>query len=425
MSVAATKAGDDTYAETTATYNFTSEKAVPSVGDVTCTASIHPGTDPATVTLTHSGTIGGTLKLAEGTAFTLGTKDYDWVFTPTDTANYTAATGKVSLTVTQAALLGIAVTTPPTKTSYTFGETFDPAGMVVTAAYEDGTTAVVTPTFNNILAVDQTNLELSYTEDGVSKSCTLTGLTVNKKAIAALSAEDSARYNDTSAHSFDFSGLLPADCGEVTGVTVSSVAASEILASATGDKDTKTVAWVLKYGLTAEEKSETIAVTVSTANYADMAINLKIIATAKTPVSITGVTAQNGTYNGKAHVGYTGTPVAAGYSGEFTVTYSGRSAPVSAGSYSVTIAVPESDADYTGSVTLSFQVEQATVTVKAGDKTATVGQAKPELTTTVTGLADGEALKTQPTLSCEADMSTAGSYEITASGAAVPDGGNY
>ena len=40
-------------------------------------------------------------------------------------------------------LHSIAVTTPPTKVEYTVGETFDPAGMVVTAKYSDNTSEVV------------------------------------------------------------------------------------------------------------------------------------------------------------------------------------------------------------------------------------------------------------------------------------------
>jgi hypothetical protein len=43
-------------------------------------------------------------------------------------------------------LQSIAVTTQPTQMSYTVGETFNPAGMVVTATYSDQTTAPVTVT---------------------------------------------------------------------------------------------------------------------------------------------------------------------------------------------------------------------------------------------------------------------------------------
>ena len=37
-------------------------------------------------------------------------------------------------------LTGIAITKAPTKTTYTQGETFDPAGRVVTATYSNGAT---------------------------------------------------------------------------------------------------------------------------------------------------------------------------------------------------------------------------------------------------------------------------------------------
>ena len=42
--------------------------------------------------------------------------------------------------------------------------------------------------------------------------------------------------------------------------------------------------------------------------------------TDKIPVTISGVTAQNGTYNGEGHTGYTGTS----YSGTYDVTCTGR-----------------------------------------------------------------------------------------------------
>ena len=41
-------------------------------------------------------------------------------------------------------LASIAITTPPAKTTYTAGETFDPAGMVVEATYSNGAKAVAT-----------------------------------------------------------------------------------------------------------------------------------------------------------------------------------------------------------------------------------------------------------------------------------------
>lgn len=57
--------------------------------------------------------------------------------------------GGKSVTASQAVtvipkLVSIAVTTPPTKTAYRYGEAFSAAGMVVKATYTDGSTAAVT-----------------------------------------------------------------------------------------------------------------------------------------------------------------------------------------------------------------------------------------------------------------------------------------
>lgn len=408
-----------------ATKDFTISKATPSVGSVTCGTVIYPSTDPATVSLSHSGAAAGTVKFAEGTTFTPGAKDYEWVFIPADAANYESVTGTIRLTVGQPALNGIAVTSQPAKVSYTFGEPFDPAGMTVTATYADGARKAVTPAFDSVLAVGQTTLALSYTEGGVTRTCTLSGLTVNKKPAAALTASDEASYSDTAAQTFHFGSLLPSDCGAVTGVTVGSVSASAVLASATGDKDAKTVTWALKPGLDNEEKSEVVTVTVQTENYEDITIALTVRTTAKKPVTITGVEAQDGTYNGTAHAGYTGTPAAAGYDGEFTITYSGGGAPKNAGTYTVTFAVPANNPDCVGSKTLTFTVEKAKIDITANDRIVTVGGTMPTLTATVSGLVAGDTLKTKPAVTCDSDLSTVGTFPIKVSGAEVPEGGNY
>lgn len=62
-------------------------------------------------------------------------------------------------------LSSIAVTTAPSKTSYVDGESFDPAGMVVTASYSDGSTADVTGqcTFSpSVIVASTTSVTVSY-----------------------------------------------------------------------------------------------------------------------------------------------------------------------------------------------------------------------------------------------------------------------
>lgn len=73
------------------------------------------------------------------------------------------------------ALESIAITTPPTKTAYTEGESFETAGMVVTASYSDQTTKAVTSyTYSpsGALATTDSSVVVTYTEGGVSKTAT-------------------------------------------------------------------------------------------------------------------------------------------------------------------------------------------------------------------------------------------------------------
>lgn len=74
------------------------------------------------------------------------------------------------------AVSSIAITTAPTKTSYTAGETFDAAGMVVTATYDNGSTAVVTgyttaPTA--ALTTSDTSITVTYATKTATQAITV------------------------------------------------------------------------------------------------------------------------------------------------------------------------------------------------------------------------------------------------------------
>lgn len=89
-------------------------------------------------------------------------------------------------------LTSIAITTPPTKTVYGVGETFNPAGMVVKATYSNGVTAVITgysysPT--GALASGTTVITIQYTEGGVTVSAKQS-ITVKKAYEATFSSND-------------------------------------------------------------------------------------------------------------------------------------------------------------------------------------------------------------------------------------------
>ena len=122
---------------------------------------------------------------AEVTGYTISP---DGALTPNDTAitvSYTEGevteTATLTITVTAApvekTLTGIAITTPPTKTEYTEGESFDSTGMVVTASYSDDTTAEVTGytiSPDGALTPNDTAITVSYTEGEVTETATLT-----------------------------------------------------------------------------------------------------------------------------------------------------------------------------------------------------------------------------------------------------------
>jgi hypothetical protein len=73
-------------------------------------------------------------------------------------------------------LVSIAITTAPSDTSYTAGESFDPTGMVVKATYDDGEAATTlnpgayTYAPNGALATTDTAVVISYTEGGITKT---------------------------------------------------------------------------------------------------------------------------------------------------------------------------------------------------------------------------------------------------------------
>jgi phi13 family phage major tail protein len=85
-------------------------------------------------------------------------------------------TSVVSPIITAKTLSSIAITHVPTKITYTAGQTFDPAGMVVTATYSDTTTEIVTGscTYNpaGALATSDTSVIIGFAYGGVTKTTT-------------------------------------------------------------------------------------------------------------------------------------------------------------------------------------------------------------------------------------------------------------
>ena len=180
----------------------------------------------------------------------------------------------------------------------------------------------------------------------------------------------------------------------------------------------------------------TIAVTGVT-NYNDYNVVVTVTATALIPQTITFPNANEGitrTYGDAAF-----THVASGGTGSGAITYTSTNTAVAtvnatsglvtikgAGTATITVIKAADGAYAEAKASYALTVNKATVTITANDKTATVGDTQPAYTYTVTGLAAGDILATLPTVNCPtADMNTAGTYTIVASGAAVPSAVNY
>ena len=88
-------------------------------------------------------------------------------------------------------LVSIAVTTPPTKTAYRYGEAFSAAGMVVTATYTDGNSAAVTGYTTSpasFTSLGDQSVTVKYTENGVSVAVT-TPVTVSRAVISTVPSQ--------------------------------------------------------------------------------------------------------------------------------------------------------------------------------------------------------------------------------------------
>ncbi len=143
------------------------------------------------------------------------TNDTDWTLTGSDTGytatkelavpeGYAVQSNKklvltVNVIVKNTALSSINVTKNPTKTIYIIGETFDKAGMEVTATYDDNSSKPVegytVKDESKTLAAADTTMTVSYEEGGVTKETTV--------AIQVMTAQEALAATRTGYYTFD------------------------------------------------------------------------------------------------------------------------------------------------------------------------------------------------------------------------------
>ncbi len=184
------------------------------------TASGSPVTGKAKVSQVYTAVI--TLTAPEGYAFDDGfeaTLNEENV--SVSVSGNTATVTKVFPAMEERALTGIEVTRMPDKTDYKVGENFDPAGMTVTASYDDGSTEEVTEytCSPEVIGEDTTQIEISY--EGQTAFLPL-------KVYPASGGVSTA-------------GRLPVGAKIIMGSALSSDSAGEKLYSETGDS----LSWII------------------------------------------------------------------------------------------------------------------------------------------------------------------------------------
>ena len=316
-------------------------------------------------------------------------------------------------------LSNIAITTPPTKTAYTVGDTFDSTGMVVTATYSDGTRATVTGftyTPDGALAVNDTSITISYTENGVTKTTTQT-ISIQKKPPVLASLEISgletveipgtANYSvtgkDADGQDFDLSetahiwsiqndpaGVSISNKGTLTvtedaapGKIVIQVSAGNIFA-------TKTVQLA---------KPVTPEITLSAAPSKPISYGDTFTLTASVKNG-----EENGQFLWKSSDGDVLEVIGNGETVTVKALKTGNAA------ISVTYGVTKAS-------TSDIHVTPCAITARADDKRMTAGEALPVLTVSYSGILDSDAadaiFEKEAVASVATDGQTAGTFDIT------------
>lgn len=236
-------------------------------------------------------------------------------------------------------LSSIAITEAPTKTSYRPGETFSPAGIVVTATYSNGATAIATGyTFfpSTPLTLDDTEVTIQYTEMGVTRTAQQ-AITVQNEAIQVPTQSGTLTYTGSEQEP-KWSGY---DSNKMEiGGTTSGVNAGDYIATFTPkygycwpDNTTaeKTVAWSIEKALgslsldktSVTLNSSTTSATVTATKTGDGALSVSSSNTSVATASVSGNTVTISSVNGSS-----GTATVAVSMAEST-NYTGATATVS------------------------------------------------------------------------------------------------
>ena len=264
-------------------------------------------------------------------------------------------------------LVSIAITTPPAKTTYVSGETFSPAGMIVTATYSNGATLKATGysfSPDTALTDGTTSVTIEYTEGGVTKTAEQAITVVHRLTKIEITAQPTKKvyeYGD----SFQSTGMVvKATYSDGATANVTGYSCSPTVLSTVGTQ-TITVSYT-ENGVT---KTATTSVTV----------NRK---------TISAVPSQSGTLT---YTGSSQSPTWSNYS-TTQLTIGGTTSGTNAGSYTATFT-PKSNYRWADGTTTAksvrWSIGKAAGSLSISPTSMTLDTTTKSKTITVTRSGDG------------------------------------
>ena len=199
--------------------------------------------------------------------------------------------------------------------------------------------------------------------------------------------------------------------------------------------DGTTLTYTAPSGTAGETGTMTIPVTGAT-NYNDYSIIVTVTSTAKTPQVISYATAAiTKTYGDAPFTNPLSQTTVNG-----TITYASDDTSVAMvnpttgaviimavgdGSATITATAAETDTHAQAVASYTVTVTPKALTLKADDKSITKGDGLPAFTYTATGLVNGDAVTTPPTMSTTADGTAVGTFDITIKDGVVANAASY
>ncbi len=114
-------------------------------------------------------------------------------------------TASVPITVVEKEITAISVTKSPDKISYITGQSVDPTGMIVTATFNDGSTAVISDYSYSPNVVNDDTTEITVSKDGKTAA---TPIIVTEKGVVSLEiTSDPDKTEYTAGEAFDTTGM--------------------------------------------------------------------------------------------------------------------------------------------------------------------------------------------------------------------------